>query len=94
MNSPAPGVAEHLSRHRFRSQKEINKLRPVGQVLGEYGCQLGLEFIGPATMRAGHRYEFINTLDGILELIDRLDLENRLARNRAAEDKGGILVNY
>jgi sugar phosphate isomerase/epimerase len=56
--------------------QHVARLRSVGQVLGEYGCQLGLEFIGPATMRAGHRHEFINTLDGILDLIDRLNLEN------------------
>ena len=56
--------------------QHVTRLRPIGQVLGEYGCQLGLEFIGPATMRAGHRHEFINTLDGVLELIERLNLEN------------------
>ncbi len=56
--------------------QHVARLRPVGQILGEYGCELALEFIGPSTMRAGHRYGFINTLDGILELIEQLDLEN------------------
>lgn len=37
-------------------------------VLEEYGIRLGLEFIGPKTLREGHKYEFIHTLDGLLEL--------------------------
>ena len=28
----------------------------------------GIEFIGPKTLRAGHRYDFISTMDGLLDL--------------------------
>jgi sugar phosphate isomerase/epimerase len=60
---------ENLAQH-------VARLGAVGQVLGEYGCKFGLEFIGPKTMRRGHRYEFISTLGGTLDLIDRIDLDN------------------
>ena len=56
--------------------QHVARLRPIGQILGEHGCELGLEFIGPVTMRTGHQYEFIHTMDGIMALIDRLDLDN------------------
>jgi sugar phosphate isomerase/epimerase len=45
-----------------------NRFRPIAQVLADYGCSLGIEFIGPKTLRAGHKYEFISTMDGLLDL--------------------------
>ena len=38
------------------------------KVLARAGCSLGLEFIGPASSRNGHRHEFIHTLGGMMEL--------------------------
>ena len=38
--------------------------------------QFGLEFVGPQTWRAGHKYEFISTLSQTLELIDKLGSDN------------------
>ncbi|MDZ4717869.1 MAG: TIM barrel protein [Roseiflexaceae bacterium] len=54
----------------FRENFEfhIHQLRPVARVLEEYGCQLGLEFIGPRTLRESHRYGFIYTIEGMLSL--------------------------
>jgi sugar phosphate isomerase/epimerase len=46
--------------------RHVAKLRPVAEVLATHGCRLGLEFIGPRTMREGHRYGFIYTLEGML----------------------------
>ncbi|MBI3910198.1 MAG: sugar phosphate isomerase/epimerase [Armatimonadetes bacterium] len=46
----------------------VQRLRPVAAILAEAGCHLGLEFIGPATIRRAHRYEFIWTMPGMLEL--------------------------
>ena len=40
----------------------------VAGVLAEFDVRLGLEFIGPATSRASKKYEFIYTMDGMLEL--------------------------
>lgn len=46
----------------------VARFRPIAQVLKDHGCRFGIEFIGPRTYRAGHRYEFIYTLGGLLEL--------------------------
>jgi sugar phosphate isomerase/epimerase len=54
----------------------VTRLRPVASKLAEFGCMLGLEYVGPRTLRAGHKYEFISTLSETLELIDRLGLDN------------------
>ncbi|MDB5076981.1 MAG: Xylose isomerase domain protein barrel [Chloroflexi bacterium] len=46
----------------------VARLRPAAQILSDYGCRLGLEFIGPRTLRAGHTYPFISTIEGALDL--------------------------
>ena len=61
--------AENFERHRKR-------LRDVAQILSERDIRLGLEFLGPKTLREGHRYEFIHTMDGMLELCDRIGTGN------------------
>ena len=52
------------------------RLRPVARILAEHGCRFGLEFVGPATMRAGHAHEFIYTIAGALELAERIGTGN------------------
>lgn len=47
-----------------------DRLDPVANVLADHGIDLGLEFLGPATLRDGHEYEFISTAEGMLELCD------------------------
>jgi sugar phosphate isomerase/epimerase len=54
----------------------VQRFRPIGQVLSEYECQLGLEFIGPKTSRTGRKYEFIYTMEGMLELCDEIGTGN------------------
>lgn len=44
----------------------VAQLRPIAQVLAEHGCRLGLEFIGPRTMRESHRYGFISSPEAML----------------------------
>jgi sugar phosphate isomerase/epimerase len=46
----------------------VKKLKPAAKILAERDCLLGLEFLGPKTIREGHRYEFIHTLQGMLKL--------------------------
>lgn len=46
----------------------IERYRPIAQVLAEHGCRLGIEFLGPKTLRTGHPYEFISTMDEMLRL--------------------------
>lgn len=54
----------------------VHRFEPVARVLAEHGCRLGLEFIGPRTSRAGHTYEFVHTLDGMLDLCDAIGTGN------------------
>jgi sugar phosphate isomerase/epimerase len=54
----------------------VQRFRPIGEVLDKYECSLGLEFIGPKTMRQGKKYEFIYTMEGMLELCDEIGTGN------------------
>lgn len=46
----------------------LNRLRPAAQILADYGCRFGLEFIGPKTLRTPRKYNFVHTMDGMLAL--------------------------
>lgn len=46
----------------------VNRFRPIAEILRDNGIGFGIEFIGPKTLRAGHRYDFISTMDGLLDL--------------------------
>jgi len=56
--------------------RHVARLRPVAQILADHGCSLGLEFVGPTTMRVGHAHEFIHTMDGALDLAARIGTGN------------------
>ncbi len=60
---------EHFELHAVR-------LRKVANVLDDYGCVLGLEFVGPKTSRLKGKYEFIHTMDGILKLREAMKAKN------------------
>ena len=38
----------------------------IAAILKDHGIRFGLEFLGPKTLRDGHKYEFIHTMDGML----------------------------
>lgn len=46
----------------------LERYRPIAQVLADQGCRLGIEFLGPKTLRMGHAYEFIHTPGAMLQL--------------------------
>ncbi len=46
----------------------VARYRPIAEVLADFGCRFGIEFIGPQTLRRGHRYPFIHTLGGMMDL--------------------------
>jgi sugar phosphate isomerase/epimerase len=50
----------------------VKQFKPISEILTKYGCSLGLEFIGPTTMRVGKKYEFVYTMGGMLELCDAI----------------------
>lgn len=52
---------ENFARH-------VTRLGQAARILAQSGCRLGLEFLGPKTLRDGHAYEFIHTMDQMLEL--------------------------
>ena len=57
-------------------ERHVQRLRPIAQALAEQDCRLGLEFIGPKTLRAAHTHEFIYTIDGALDLAARIGTGN------------------
>ncbi len=54
----------------------VNRLRPAAQILADYGCRFGLEFIGPKTLRTPRKYNFIYTMDGMLALSAAMGTNN------------------
>ena len=54
----------------------VDRLRPVARILREFGCKLGLEYVGPPSLRLGHKYEFISTMSETFQLIEKLELDN------------------
>jgi len=46
----------------------VKRLRPPAEILKNYGHSLALEFIGPHTSRAPHKYGFLHTMDALLAL--------------------------
>lgn len=50
----------------------LERLRPVAAGLAEAGCRLGLEWVGPKTLRDSRRYPFVHTMEGMLQLAAEL----------------------
>jgi sugar phosphate isomerase/epimerase len=54
----------------------VGRLRPAAQVLADHGVRLGLEFVGPRTLRQGHKFSFISTMEGMLGLCSAIGTGN------------------
>ena len=54
----------------------VARFRPIAEVLADNGCRLGIEFIGPKTIRDRFRYTFIYTLEGMMELAEAIGTGN------------------
>ncbi len=54
----------------------VGRFRPIAQVLADFGCRFGIEFLGPKTLRDGHAYGFIYTLDEMMKLADAIGTGN------------------
>jgi sugar phosphate isomerase/epimerase len=61
--------AAALDEHKLRLQK-------AAPILGEYGIQLGLEYIPAPSRRAPYRTHTVWTLDGMLEFLDQVGEPN------------------
>jgi len=54
----------------------LARVTEIAAVLKDHDERLGLEFVGPATSRAGKKYEFIHTMDQMLALCDAVPTGN------------------
>ena len=54
----------------------VKRLRPPAEILNGYGLSLAIEFIGPRTSRAPHKYGFLYTMDGVLSLCAAVGTDN------------------
>ena len=54
----------------------MGRFRPIAQALSDEGCHLGIEFIGPATLRTGKQYTFIYTLPGMMGMAHEIGMGN------------------
>jgi sugar phosphate isomerase/epimerase len=67
------------SDHRTRSEQfqfVTSRFRAAAEILRDYDQKLGLEFIGPRTLRAGKNHGFVYTMDGMLTLCDAIGTGN------------------
>ena len=46
----------------------IERFKPIAEALHAHGIRLGLEFIGPKTLRESQRFSFIHTMEKMIEL--------------------------
>lgn len=44
------------------------RFRPIAEVLGDHGISIGLEFIGPKTLRDTFKYPFVHTMHAMVSL--------------------------
>ena len=58
----------------FAQHKE--RLFLLAAILEEFGISLGLEFLGPPSLRKGRAYGFIHDLDGMCELLEAIGAKN------------------
>jgi len=54
----------------------IDRLGPAAAILADYGISLGLEFIGPKTLRKTFAHHFVYTMDGMLALAAAINPHN------------------
>jgi len=57
-------------------ERHARRLRVAAEVLRDHGCRLGLEFVGPWTMRQGKKYPFIADMAGMLHLAEAIGTGN------------------
>jgi sugar phosphate isomerase/epimerase len=54
----------------------IERFRAIAEVLRDQDCRLGLEFLGPSTLRKGHRYDFIHTMSEMMKFFSDVGTGN------------------
>jgi sugar phosphate isomerase/epimerase len=69
---PASDVSTYVENFAWHQER----FGAIAAVLAEYDCKLGIEFIGPQTLRDGHKFPFIYTLEGMMELAQAIGTGN------------------
>jgi len=54
----------------------IKRFKPIAEILKDFGCRLGLEFLGPFTLRENHKYQFICNIEQMMELCSKIGVGN------------------
>lgn len=57
-------------------QWHVERLRPIAEILLDHGHRLGIEYLGPKTLRDGLRHPFIRNLAGTRDLIAAIGTGN------------------
>jgi sugar phosphate isomerase/epimerase len=57
-------------------KQHARRLREAASVLGDQGCRLGMEYVGPKTLWASSRYTFIHSMREMKELIAEMGKPN------------------
>jgi len=50
----------------------VERFKPIAEILGEHGHRLGLEFIGPKTLRVNAKYPFVHDMPGMLDMTSKI----------------------
>jgi sugar phosphate isomerase/epimerase len=66
----------------------VQRLKPVAALLAENGVRLGLEFVGPKTLRDRFKHQFLYRIDQMLELADAIS-----PASAAANAMTGVLLD-
>lgn len=61
---PADNEKNYDANWRFH----VERFKPIAEIMGEHGISVGLEFVGPKTLRDQFRFPFVYTLGGMLAL--------------------------
>lgn len=61
---PSSDDREYAENRRFH----VERFTPIAAILAEHGCHLGLEFIGPKTLRDARKHPFIYKMEDMLEM--------------------------
>lgn len=52
------------------------RIRRVGEILARHNLRFGVEYLGPETLRQGHKHSFVNTLEEMLSLLQSAGGDN------------------
>ena len=61
---PCSDTREYSENRQFH----VARFRPIARILSDHGISLGLEFIGPKTLRETQKFPFIHTMEDMLEM--------------------------